>query len=129
MKTVLHHFAYNISPNNLELVVELFELLGCQISYREDNARWCMLEQKPIPVDIQIIEVSDNTVSIDKKKNTHIAFLSDNPKSDIEQIEKWVKQKNINFIKGQWQPEMLWFDLPNIFVNFVVEIMDELVVK
>ena len=32
-KTTLHHFAYNITLDNLELVIELFEKMGCELSY------------------------------------------------------------------------------------------------
>ncbi|PID51955.1 MAG: hypothetical protein CR972_04630 [Candidatus Moraniibacteriota bacterium] len=67
IKITLHHFAYNIQPNTFEKVLELFVLFGCTVAYRKDGARWCQIEQKPIPVDIQIIEVNDNPVDIAKK--------------------------------------------------------------
>jgi len=67
MKPILHHFAFNIRPNTLEVVMELMEKMGCITSYRESDARWCMIEQKPIPIDIQIIETEDEVVSTDKK--------------------------------------------------------------
>lgn len=69
-------FSYNIAPNSLELVIELFEMLGCRVSYKEGAARWCMVEQKPITVDIQIIEVEDKIISIDKKnKYSYCIFI------------------------------------------------------
>ena len=123
MKLKLHHFAYNIKPNKLELVLELLEKLGCTLSYREENARWCMVEQKPIPIDIQIIETADQQVPIEKKTSTHIAFLSDTPKEDIEEIKQWLDKKGVNFKQGGWSDKELWFDLPDIFINFVIEIM------
>lgn len=130
MKTTLHHFAHNITPNHLELVLELLEKMGCSLSYREGHARWCMIEQKPIPIDIQMIEVEDTPISnIDKKRNVHIAFLSDNPKEDISELKEWAKNKKIKFIDGGWSEKELWFDLPDVFVNFVIEIMHTSVVK
>jgi len=129
MKATLHHFAYNITPNNLELVLELLKKLGCTLGYREGDARWCMIEQKPIPIDIQVIETKDNPISISKKTNTHIAFLSDTPKEDVKEIEKWAKSKKIKFKQGNWSDKELWFDLPEIFVNFVIEIMHTSVVE
>ncbi len=129
MKVKLHHFAYNIKPNELELVLELFKKLGCTLSYREENARWCMIEQKTIPIDIQIIETNDQSISIEKKINTHIAFLSNTPKKDIEEIKYWLKDKDVNFKQGSWSDKELWFDLPDIFINFVIEIMHTSIVE
>lgn len=56
-----------------------------------------MIEQKPTPIKIQMIETKDQPLPIEKKINTHIAFLSNTPK---EEIEKWAKEKNINFKQG-----------------------------
>ena len=123
MTTTLHHFAYNIKPNQLELVLELFEMLGCTVAYREGDARWCQIEQKSIPVDIQIIETDDGAIPLEKKINTHIAFLSDMPEEDINKIAEWAKTKNIEIVRGGWSEKELWFDFPNLFTNFVIEIM------
>jgi len=129
MTPTLHHFAYSITPNNLELVLELLEKLGCTLSYREKDARWCMVEQKPIPIDIQLIETKDKPIATENKTNTHIAFLSDSPRDEIKQIEQWTKDKNIKFKQGSWSDKELWFDLPDIFTNFVVEIMHTSTIK
>jgi hypothetical protein len=129
MKVKLHHFAYNITPNSLELVIELLEKLGCTLSYRKENARWCLIQQKPIPIDIQLIETKDNPIPIEKKINTHIGFLSDTPKEDIEKIGQWLEDKAVKFRQGGWSDEKLWFDLPDVFINFVIEIMHTSVVE
>ena len=123
MNVKLHHVAYNITPNSLELVLEFLEKLGCAPTYREKNARWCMIQQKPNPINIQIIETKDQPIPIEKKINAHIAFLSDAPKEDIEEIKQWSKDNNINFRQGGWSDKELWFDLPDVFTNFVIEIM------
>ena len=129
LNTTLHHFAYNIQPDTLEIVIELFDMLGCKIAYRiDENARWLNFEQKPIPIDIQIIEVNNLPIDIAAKVNTHIAFLADDPSGDIKQIEKWAKEKGLQFRKGKWTEWELWFDLPNVFTNFVVEIMHKSIV-
>jgi len=86
MKPTLHHFAYNLRPNTLEFAIELFKKLGCTLSYRQKDARWCLIEQKPKPIDIQLIKTKDKTISTKIKVNTHIAFLSDSPEDDIKKI-------------------------------------------
>lgn len=125
----LHHFAYNIKPNKLELALELFKLLGCNIAYRNGDARWCNIEQKPIPIDLQLIETIADSVPIEIKINTHIAFLSDNPTRDIEKIKEWSQDKNLKFQQGGWSDKELWFDLPDILNNFVIEIMHTSIIE
>lgn len=130
MKTTLHHCAYNITPNSLELVLELFEKMGCSLAYQEEDTTWCMIEQKSLPVKIQIIEVQQIPISdIHKKKSTHIGFLSETPEADILGLEKWAENKGIHSRNGSWSKRELWFDLPEIFVNFVVEIMHTSIVE
>lgn len=129
IKTRLHHFACNIKPDKLEMTLELFALLGCTIAYKKDNERWCNIEQKPISIDIQIIETNDESIPIEKKVNTHIAFLSDSPREDIQKIKKWSEDKNLKFQQGEWSNKELWFDFPDIFINFVIEIMHTSIIK
>ena len=129
MKTILHHFAYNIRPNTLEDVLELFELFDCSLAYREGKARWCLIEQKPMPIDIQIIEVDEKALNTEKKVNTHIAFISNSPQDELKKVRAWAETKDINIIEGAWSDKELWFDLPDLFVNFVIEIMHSSVVE
>lgn len=67
----------------------------------------------------------DKPIPTKKKVNTHIAFLSDKPKGDLEKIDKWAKINNVRINQGKWSNKELWFDLPDIFINFVIEIMDK----
>jgi hypothetical protein len=129
MKTKLHHFAYNIRPGTLETVIEFFQELNFSISYQEENARWCLVKQASSEVNIQIIETDDEVIPSEKKLSTHIAFLSDNPKLIIKELSEWATKKGIIFRKGAWTEQEFWFDLPRIFTNFVIEIMDTSVVE
>ncbi|MFC1623024.1 hypothetical protein ACFL16_01350, partial [Patescibacteria group bacterium] len=85
--------------------------------------------QKEIPIDIQIIETEDEVIPVEIKTSTHIAFVSEDPKGDIDEIEKWAQEKGIEFKRGEWSENEMWFDLPGTFGNFVVEIMKPPVVK
>ena len=129
MKTTLHHFAYNVAPGSLEFVLELFKELGCSLSYRKNESRWCMIKQQKSSTSIQIIETKEKPKPTEIKKNTHIAFITDNAEKDIHTIENWLKGKNIRMIKGAWSKNEFWFDLPDIFVNFVIEIMSKSILK
>jgi hypothetical protein len=88
-----------------------------------------MFEQQPTPIDIQIIEIHDPIVPLKRKINTHIGFISDTPKEDIQEIKKWCKTQKIRCRDGGWSEKELWFDLPDIFCNFVIEIMHTSVVE
>lgn len=125
MKTLLHHFAYNIRPKTLELLVSLFLELDCEVSYQKDGERWCLLAQKSVPVDIQIIERDYEPLKEEQKINTHIAFISDEPEEVLNKISFWAEKNKIDFKKGAWSDKEFWFDLPGIFINFVIEIMHD----
>ncbi len=129
MSPKLHHFAFNIKPNTLELVLEMFKIFDCTLSFRDGSSRWCMIEQKPLAIDIQIVEKNDKQIPTEIKTSTHIAFLSECPAEDIQKIENWAKENSLTFQKGGWSEKELWFDLPDIFLNFVIEVMHTSVVK
>lgn len=120
----IHHYCQNITKGNLELVVEMYKLLKFKVVYTPPNKDWIMVGQDEPRFAIQIIQADDKPIEdIDKKRQTHIAFLSDNPQAVIDGIEKWAKNKGIKFRQGGWSAIERYFDLPDIFVNFVVEVM------
>ena len=88
-----------------------------------------MVAQDKVDIDIQIIETEDKNINIDEKIKTHIAFLSDDPKKDIEKIEFFAFNNKLNFQKWGWNDKEFWFDFTDIFNNFVVEIMHTSVVE
>ena len=125
----LHHFAHRIAKGSLEFVIELFEQMGFFVSYREKDARWAMIKQKSVNVDIQLIETDDKPLKTDIKTNCHIAFLSDNPEKEVERIKEWIESKNRKFVQGKWSDKEFWFDLPEIFIDFVIEVMNTSIIK
>jgi len=128
--TTLHHVAYSIAPNTLETVFEVFGHLGCTMSYREKGARWCLVEQEGVSIKIQLIETADVPV-YDRgvRTNTHIAFISDEPRKVLEIVRTWTHTRGVSFREGGWSERELWFDLPDVFKNFVVEVMHTSVVE
>ncbi len=121
----LHHYAQNISNGTLEDVLEIYAILGCEIVYRPNNSyQWAMVAQQPLRFAIQIVEVEEKPISdIDLKRKVHVAFISDNPQEVIDKVEAWAQKKNIRFRQGGWSDKEKYFDLPDIFVNFVIEVM------
>ena len=125
----LHHCAKRITPNSLEFIIDLFKQLGCQESYWESGARWAMIEQKGKDSIIQFIETNQVPQETENKRNSHIAFLSDDPHKDIAEIKKWIYGKNIKIIVGKWSDKELYFDCPGVFIDFVIEIMHTSIVE
>lgn len=57
------------------MVLELLEKMGCFLKYREKGARWCMVQQKTLPISIQLIETPKIPVAeIQTKVHTHLAL-------------------------------------------------------
>lgn len=120
----LHHYCQNITRGYLNDVVEMYSLLDLKVVYIPENKDWIMVAQEPLRFAIQITQVNDIPISdVELKKRTHIAFLSDNPQAVIDKIDAWAKSKNIKFRHGGWSDIERYFDLPDIFTNFVVEVM------
>jgi hypothetical protein len=125
ISTRLHHSAYKISTDSLEIVLEAFKLLGCEVTFRPKNKYvWAMVGQVGLRYDIQLVETDERPIlTSESKTGTHVAFISDDPQSKIEEIREWAFNKKIKFIAGGWSEKELYFDLPELFINFVVEIM------
>ena len=83
-----------------------------------------MVGQENLRFAIQIIQVDDKPVEeISKKIQSHVALISDNPSNVIDKIKTWANSKSLRFRDGGWSPIERYFDLPDIFVNFVMEVM------
>ncbi len=121
----LHHYAQNVYKGTLEDVLEMYTLFNCGVVYRPNNGyKWAMVAQSQLQFAIQIVEVDDLPISdIELKRKVHIAFISDNPQEIIDKVESWANSKNIKFRQGGWSDKERFFDLPDLFVNFVVEVM------
>ncbi len=125
----LHHCAKRITPNNLEFVMDMFYQLGCHESYWEKGACWAMIEQHGSNTIIQFIETDQSPQATEEKKNSHIAFLSSDPQKDISMIKEWICKQNKEIKVGNWSDKELYFDCPNIFIDFVIEIMHKSIVE
>ena len=125
----LHHVAKRITPRSLEKIIEVFGLLGCEVTYQKDAARWIMIGQHGLPFDIQLIEVNEAPQQSISRTSSHVAFISNTPVEHIEKVERWASEQNVRFEKGGWSEKELWFDLPELFVDFVVEVMHVSVIE
>jgi len=120
----LHHFSVSIAPESLPTAVELFELLGCKVGYRPTGQSWCMMYHPAPGVDLQLSERTTKPITHPKTLAVHVGFISDNPKRVVDQVKTWAASREVAFKSGSCEDTMLWFDLPNVFLDFVIEVMD-----
>ena len=99
----LHHYCQNITKGNLDTVIEMYKLLKFKVVYTPPAKDWIMVGQDEPRFAIQIIQVDDAPIEdINMKRQTHIAFLSDNPQGIIDEIKRWAEGKGLKFREGGW---------------------------
>lgn len=125
----LHHAAKRIAPGSLETVIEMFELLGCKVSYRPEGMRWAMVAQDGLDFDIQLIETEAESLEGAARPNSQIAFISDQPEEDIARVRDWAESRGLRFAQNAWTDREFYFDLPDLFTDWVVEIMHVSVIE
>ena len=88
-----------------------------------------MIEQEGKDMIVQFIQTDQKPQCTEVKRDSHIAFLSDNPKESIANLQEWISSKGIKFEDGSWSDKEFYFDCPEIFVDFVIEIMHTSIVE
>lgn len=120
----LHHYCQNIKEGYIDDVVEMYKILGLKITYIPPTKDWIMIGQNGLKFAIQVAQANDFSVEdIDVKSRNHIGFISENPQKIINKIKKWADNKGFRFRAGEWSDIEKFFDLPDIFIDFVVEVM------
>lgn len=119
----LHHTAKRIKPNSLEKVIEMFEIFGCKVSYQPSGMRWAMVDQEGLNFDIQLIEVEGKQLEDDTRRSSQISFISENPTEHIEKVRAWAESEGLKFLQNSWNEHEFYFDLPDLFVDWVIEVM------
>ena len=120
----MHHSAFKVTKGSMEIVKLLFKKLGFEATY-EPEPTWALFKQPENEIRIQIIEVSAKPEHTVGKEECHIGLISEKPLEDIKEIENFAFEHNLTFSRDSWSENEHWFDLPDIFVDFVIEIMDK----
>lgn len=119
----LHHCAYMIVHGNSSLMQDFCEFLGATLIWEGvDQGREIAMQFKN-GFSIQFSEIHEPISKSSNKKETHFAFSSKNPVEDLKKIRLWFEQQNIIVKTGSWSETELWLDCPEIFINFVIEIL------
>ena len=121
---ILHHCAYKISIGQSELMQKFCEFLGAKLIWAGQDQGREIAMQFDNNFCIQFSEINENETLSNNKQETHLAFSSDDPKSELLKMKNWFEENDIEAKTGQWSENELWIDCPSVFINFVIEILD-----
>lgn len=127
---ILHHCCQNVTRGNLDLMVEMYALLGFKIAYTPPTKDWVLMEQPDISFKIQVTQTDEDPIrDLEKKRQTHLGFISNDPSKVLGLVKEWAADKQLDFREGEWSQRERYFDLPDVFVNFVIEVMHSSVIE
>lgn len=117
----LDHCSYRIAAGSLDLIVALFtERLGFHVLRRAATAVW--MRRDGAGVDIQFKE-SPAPPGGGDRHNSHIAFLSETPREDLEALAGWFRERGRTARIGAWSEREFYLDVSDVFVEFALEAM------
>ncbi len=118
----LHHRAGQVARRHFDDARALFvETLGFDQFVATDHM--AILHQAGSGIDIQLI-CSEDFDPQQNKHRSHLGFISTHPMEDREAIRRWCEDRGLVTELGQWSDRELWIDLPDVFLDFVIEVMD-----
>ena len=59
-----------------------------------------------------------------RKHLSQLGFVSDHAEADRAALRSWCSSRDLRVVEGEYGPGFLWIDLPDVFLDFVFEIMD-----
>lgn len=84
--------------------------------------RMSVLRQPTTNVDVQFTAVDAGAQ--DAKLLNQIGFVSDDAATEVETVEQWCRARGLEVTTGAYGPGFLWIDVPDVFMDFVLEVMD-----
>lgn len=118
----LHHRSGQVARRHFDDACALFtDCLGFDQFVATDHM--AIFTQTGTGIDIQLI-CSDGLDPQHGKHNSHLGFISSRPTEDRESIRQWSDDRGLATELGQWSDRELWIDLPDVFLDFVIEVMD-----
>ena len=116
-----NHVANRLDCRYFETVVEMLKTkLGFEELRRTERAIW--LRQPGANVDLQFSR--SPTVNRDADKlRSQVSFLSETPRSDLQELADWAGQNGLRAEVGDYSDREFYLDAPDAFVDFVIEAM------
>lgn len=127
---LFNHAAGQISIDRMDDAVALFtEHLGFGEVFRMDRPesaepfRMSILRQPGTNVDVQLTGMMPVEPQ-GRKTMSQLGFVSDDARADIESVRRWCDERGLRTVVGEFGPGFLWIDLPDVFMDFILEVMD-----
>ena len=130
-QVLFNHTAVQIDLDHIDEAVELFtEVLGFEEVFGMANLQrqpepldFRMLRQPAVNVDLQLTGLP-RIAPQERKIMNHYGFISDDAEADIATVAEWCQSKGFETTTGLYMPRMHWIDVPQLFLDFVIEFMD-----
>lgn len=117
----LNHFSNRVADTYFDIVVEMLETQLRFIELRRTE-RCVWMRQAGANVDLQFSRSKVENRDADKR-GSQVAFLSETPRADLEQLAAWVRDKGLDATLGHWSDKEFFLDVPAAFIDFVIEAM------
>jgi hypothetical protein len=116
-----NHVASRIDSRHFDTVAAMLtEKLGFVELRRTERSAW--FRQPGTNVDLQLSR-SDTAHRDPDKRRSQVSFLSDTPRSDLEDLAAWAQAHGLEASVGAYSDREFYLDAPGAFVDFVVEAM------
>ncbi len=122
-KIKLHHCSYKIASNSIDFVIALFAEIDFKLLEKSKDGKAAWLSQKGKDFVLQFCESKEKQLSTKDKYNSHVAFISKTPKQDVIRLKKWILHNHVSVTEGSWSGKEFYLDCPDVFLDFVIEIM------
>lgn len=117
----LNHVSNRLNTKYFDVIVEMLKTQLGLIELRR-NERCIWMRQQGANVDLQFT-ASDIPNRDADKRGSQVAFLSETPRADLEELARWLHRRGLDATIGQWSAREFYLDVPVAFVDFVVEAM------
>ena len=116
-----NHVAVRVDGRRFGTVAAMLtEKLGFVQLRRTERSAW--FRQPGTNVDLQLSR-SDTAHRDPDKRRSQVSFLSDTPRSDLEDLAAWASARGLEASVGSYSDREFYLDAPEAFVDFVVEAM------
>ncbi len=117
----LNHVANRLDDRHFETIVKMLKAkLGFIELRRTERAIW--LRQPGANVDLQFSR-SDTTGRAADKHRSQVSFLSKTPQAALEDLAIWTGAHGMEATVGSYSEKEFFLDVPDAFVDFVIEAM------